>query len=166
MLALALGCYFISSCGGKNESSLSAATQKNLAANDSINKAFETKDFSRIGDFIAADAVDHSGEHGDIKGIDSLKAEFEKYVSEVSDEKIDVHKTLADDDYVMSWAHHSGTYAKDGMDHKAGDHFDIDAVEVSRFKDGKATEHWIFINPADMMKMMPPPVTDSAKAKK
>jgi len=29
-------------------------------------------------------------------------------------------------------------------------------LELSKFADGKATEHWVFMEPAEMMKMMGP----------
>jgi hypothetical protein len=37
----------------------------------------------------------------------------------------------------------------------AGTNVDMSPIEVSKFKDGKATEHWTFMQPAEMMKMMP-----------
>ena len=170
IFVLALGCFCIS-CTSKPQGGLSAKAQKNLDANDSINHCFETGDFSKLGDYIAADAVDHGGEHGDIKGIDSLKAEFERYTASVSNQKSEIIKALADDDYVMSWTHFTGTYKTDGPGHKAGDSYDMKMMDVSKFKDGKGTEHWIFMDPADMMKMMGPqqsamPMSaDSAKRK-
>jgi predicted SnoaL-like aldol condensation-catalyzing enzyme len=33
--------------------------------------------------------------------------------------------------------------------------YDMTAIEVSKFKDGKAVEHWSFMNMQEMMKMMP-----------
>ncbi len=173
LVALGVIC-FCASCSNKSEGGLSAAAQKNLNANDSIMRSFETKDFSRIGDFIATDAVDHAGEKGDIKGLDSIKAEFEKSVTEIDNQKTETIKELADSEYVMSWDHVTGTYAKDGMGHKAGDKFDMKMVDLAKFKDGKATEHWAFMEPGDVMKMMAsmqpqmamPMAADSTKAKK
>ena len=39
------------------------------------------------------------------------------------------------------------------------DKVDMNSIELSKFKDGKAVEHWSFAQMADMMKMMgtPPP---------
>ncbi len=34
---------------------------------------------------------------------------------------------------------------------------EMTGVDVSKFKDGKAVEHWMYMDPKDMMKMMPPP---------
>ena len=55
---------------------------------------------------------------------------------------------------------------------KAGDTMVSSALEVGRFKDGKAVEHWTMIEPAEMMKMMggtgmpAPSATDSTGVKK
>jgi predicted ester cyclase len=146
----------------------SAATQKNLDANHAINNAFATKDFSKIGDYIATDAVDHSGDNGDVVGLDSIKASFVKW-STMADEKMDIIKVLADDEYVMSWARAIGTMKTDWMHMKAGDTFNLESVEITKFKDGKAVEHWTMMKPADVAKMMAaaaPPMMDSAKMKK
>jgi ketosteroid isomerase-like protein len=151
----------------------SAATQKNLDAMHAVTQAFDTKDFSKIGDYIAADAVDHAGENGDIKGIDSIKAQFVKWTAEMDNGKTVVIKELADDEYVMSWVNDSGTYKTDGMGHKAGDTFSVQAIEVAKFKDGKVTEHWTMMSPTEVMKMMGtmstptmPTPADSVKMKK
>ena len=159
------GCLLIS-CNDK--SGPSAAAQKNLDAMHGVNACFESKDFSKLGDYIAEDAVDHAGETGDIKGLANMKTEFKKMVEGYKDSKTTVTKELADDEYVMSWQNYSGTLVTDQMGMKAGDKFNMSAVEVAKFKDGKAVEHWSFMQPSDMMKMMPPPPaptmkTDTAK---
>jgi hypothetical protein len=40
------------------------------------------------------------------------------------------------------------------MGMKAGQKMEVNSVDVAKFKDGKAVEHWIFMDPNDMMKMM------------
>lgn len=122
-----------------------------------ITKCFDTKDFSKLGDYIAEDGIDHAGEMGDIKGLANMKAEFEKMVAAYDNSTTEVIKEMADDDYVMTWQRYKGTLKTDQMGMKAGDKFDMSALEVAKFKDGKAVEHWTFMQPSDMMKMMPPP---------
>ncbi|HVT85125.1 MAG TPA: hypothetical protein VHD35_07965 [Chitinophagaceae bacterium] len=39
----------------------------------------------------------------------------------------------------------------------AGTKYDMTAIEVTKMKDGKATEHWEFMQPSEMMKMMAQP---------
>ncbi|HMI79882.1 MAG TPA: ester cyclase [Ferruginibacter sp.] len=138
-----------------NEGGQSATTKKNLDAMHGVINAFDTKDFSKLGDYIAEDAVDHAGQTGDIKGLANMKAEFEKMSATNDNAKTVIIKELADDEYVMSWLHFTGTLKVDqpGMG-KAGDKYDMKAVELAKFKDGKAIEHWSFVEPAEMMKMM------------
>jgi predicted ester cyclase len=165
LMMVSPACIFIS-CNDK--SGPSAAAQKNLDAMHGINTCIQSKDFNKLGDYITEDAVDHAGEQGDLKGLATIKAELIKMVAGSKDEKMTVIKELADDEYVMSWQTYSGTAVTDQMGMKAGDKFNMSAIEVAKFKDGKATEHWSFMQPADMMKMMPPPPaptmkTDTAK---
>src|SRR6476620_205080 len=83
-------CFFIS-CNTANNISPESKTidpaQKNLAAANGVNKAIESGDVSNLGDYIATDAVDHAGMRGDIKGLDSIKAELAKIHTMVSDMK-------------------------------------------------------------------------------
>lgn len=157
-----------SSCTAKNEGGMSAAAKKNLEANQAITKCFETGDFSKLGDYIAEDAVDHAGQQGDVNGLANIKTEMEKMISGMSDMKSEIIKELADDEYVMSWMKVSGTLKTDMMGMKAGDKIDGRSIELSRFKDGKVVEHWTFMEPSEFMKMMgggtqPAATADSTK---
>jgi predicted ester cyclase len=135
---------------------MSATAKKNKEVNDAITKAYEAGDFSKMGDYIAADAVDHGGQAGDVKGLDNIVAEMKKYHEQMPDMKSETIRTMADDEYVMTWSKASGTAKTDGMGMKAGQKMEMTSVDVAKFKDGKAVEHWIFMDPNDMMKMMTP----------
>ncbi len=163
------------SCSSKKESSgMSETAKKNLETNNIILKMFETGDWSKVGDYISQDVVDHAGPKGDMVGLDSLKAYFEKMSQMMTNMKNEIKKVLADDEYVMSWVYGSATAKVDipEMGMKTGDIHSGNSVEVSRYKDGKVVEHWSFMDVNDMMKMMggqepmgdktpPPPVKDS-----
>lgn len=147
----------LTSCSSKKEGGgMSETAKKNLEANNAIIKTFETGDWSKIGDYIAQDVVDHAGPKGDIVGLDSLKAYFGQMSQMMTNMKNEIKKTLADDEYVMCWVNGSATAKVDipEMGMKAGDVHSGNSVEVSRFKDGKAVEHWSFMDVNDMMKMM------------
>ena len=60
----------------RNGTAGNSAAQKNLDVAHAINKAIETGDVSKLGDYIAVDGVDHSGEKGEVKGLDNIKAEL------------------------------------------------------------------------------------------
>src|SRR5687768_16137873 len=102
--------FLLSSCESKKESGgMSEAAKKNKEANDAIVKMFETGDFSKVGDYIAQDAVDHAGPKGDIVGLDSIKANFNMMGQMMTNMKNEIIKTLADDEYVMCWMKGSAT---------------------------------------------------------
>ena len=151
------------SCGGGG--GMSSKAKKNLDVNSSIMKAYMAGDFSKMGDYIAADAVDHGGEKGDIKGLDSIVAMMKVYQGQMTDMSYKVIKELADDEYVFSWTSVSGKMG--------GQQMNMASLDVSKFKDGKVTEHWVFMDPREVAQMMqgmqpppgpPPGVTDKAAA--
>lgn len=130
----------------------STAQQKNLAASDVIDKAFRTGDVSGIDSVVSADFIDHT-DQGDKKGSDSLKA-MVKYIHEnMKDMKQEKLHELADDDYVFSWMRWTGT--SNGTGGMPNGPYDMHAMEVSKFKEGKVVEHWTYMDMNEMMKMMP-----------
>lgn len=147
---------FCISCDSKTESASgnNDKAQKNIAASDAISKAFETGDVSKIDSVVSADFVDHT-DHGDKKGADSLKAMVKFFYSNFKDTKAEKIREVADGDHVWSWMHYTGTSV--GSAAMAKGPYDIKGIEITKFKDGKAVEHWGFMDMQDMMKMMPPP---------
>lgn len=73
-------------------------------------------------------------------------------------------REVADEDYVYSWMRYSGT--SDGSMGMPKGPYDMESIEVSKYKDGKAVEHWAFMEMQDMMKMMPPPPPPAQNASK
>jgi hypothetical protein len=55
---------FALSCNTNTDNVTSAQTKKILEAMHGTVACFEKKDFSRLGNYFASDAVDHSGESG------------------------------------------------------------------------------------------------------
>jgi ketosteroid isomerase-like protein len=144
------------------------AAKKNLAAVNAINKAIETGDVSKLGDVIAADAVDHGANPMgiDVVGVDSIKAVLGKLHTMADSMKATVTKELADGEYVMQWLRFTGISKSMEMGVKPGEHYDMNAIELCKMKDGKITEHWEFMQAKDMMKMvasMPPPPPPAKK---
>lgn len=139
-----------------NEGGLSAKAKKNLEVNDAIMKAYEAGDFSKMSDYIAADAVDHGSDKGyDVKGLDSIVADMKRYRAMMPDMKSSNTRSLADDEYVFTWATITGNMG--------GKPVTMSSIDVSKFKDGKAVEHWMYMDPKDMMAMMPPPPPPAAQ---
>ena len=127
-----------------------SAAEKNLAAFHVVTKAFETFDVSEIDNVVASDFVDHS--QAKDRNRDSLKAEILAMKADVTNPKTEVVKELADDDYVFGWVRFTGTSGgKSGMPPGP---YSMSAIEVVKFKDGKAVEHWAFMDSKEMMQMM------------
>src|SRR5689334_13972663 len=141
-------CCLISCSNNKPaDGGMSDKAKKNLEASNAIAKMFESGDFSKLGDYVAADGVDHMGMNGDIKGVDSMKAQYSRMVGMMSDMKNETVKELADDDYTFQWMTESMTPKVDMMGMKAGQRQKMNAIEVTKFNsDGKAVEHWTFID--------------------
>jgi predicted SnoaL-like aldol condensation-catalyzing enzyme len=117
-------------------SGMSSTAKKNKEVNDAIMKAFEAGDFSKMGDYIAADAVDHGGEKGDVSGLENIVAAMKGYREQMGEMKSETIRELADDDYVMVWSKMAGR--------------NMTTVDIAKFKDGKAVEHWIYVDAKDM----------------
>jgi predicted SnoaL-like aldol condensation-catalyzing enzyme len=130
-----------------------AQEQKNLAASNAVGKAFETGDASALDSVIADDFVDHT-DKGDVKGRDSLKSMVNYIHTNMKDMKMDKVNDAASGDYVYSWYNYSGT--SDGSMGMPKGPYKMAMIELTKFKDGKAVEHWTFMDMRDMMKMMPP----------
>jgi predicted SnoaL-like aldol condensation-catalyzing enzyme len=145
LLFIAAGSLFFLSCNSGG-GGMSATAKKNKEVNDAIMKAYEAGDFSKMGDYIAADAVDHGGEKGDVKGLDSIVSQMKAYRQMMPDIKSTLVKEMVDDEYVFYWAKVSGTMG--------GKPMNMTSVDVTKFKDGKAVEHWVFMDPLEMMAMM------------
>lgn len=141
-------------------------TEKNLAASHIVNDAFATGDISKIDDAVASDFVDHTDQG--VKNRDSLKVMIPMMHKEFPDMKMEMVKELADNDYVFSLMRWTGT--SNGQMGMPKGPYDMKAIEVVRFKDGKAVEHWSYMEPAEVMKMMggqqpPAKMDDKMKSK-
>jgi predicted SnoaL-like aldol condensation-catalyzing enzyme len=144
---------FFTSCN--NNAGGNAQGEKNIASVHSVNDAIESGDVNKLDQYIAADGIDHAGEHGDIKGLDGIKAHLKKFHDEYPDMKLEEVQDAANGDYVFSLTRFTGTNNVPSMGAPAGTHFDMTSVQVIKFNsDGKATEHWEYMTMADMMKMM------------
>lgn len=137
--------------------------QKNMAAFDEVTRAFQTGDISKIDNVVSPDFVDHT-DQGD-KGRDSLKAGITMMHDKFKDMKSETINEAANGDYVYGWMRYSGN--SDGTMGMPKGPFNMTSIELVKFNNGKAVEHWNFMQPQDMMKMMPPPpAIDTVKMKK
>jgi predicted SnoaL-like aldol condensation-catalyzing enzyme len=130
---------------------------ENLAHNKEIYKAIETGDMSKIKDYIDKDAIDHGGGANgrDVQGGDSIIAMLSTIHNSFTDLKMDVVADAAKGDYVFTLVHLTGTTtANPGMGFPPNKKMDSKSVDVVKMKNGKAIEHWQFVDPNEMMAMM------------
>jgi predicted SnoaL-like aldol condensation-catalyzing enzyme len=153
-----IGCFAVFSC--TNNTGMSEKAKKNLENARAVAKSFETKDLSKLNDYIADDVIDHGAPGGESKGIDNLKKMFTEMEGTTTNSKMEVTKEIADEDYVFQWMKESWTQIRESMGMKPGN-YSFNMIEVSKFNtENKITEHWSFIDVNDAMKMMPQPMSD------
>jgi predicted ester cyclase len=144
--------------------------QSLIDAYKKIVKAIETGDSATLASLIPDDAVDHgaSADGGDIKGKDIVRDLTEVH-NDIDNLKMDVEQVAANDDHVFALVHMTGTTKENsiwGMPPKTK--VDTRSIDVIKMKNGKATDHWTYVSPAEMMAAMQngdlqPSVTDSVK---
>lgn len=149
-----------------SEAKDSFLTQKNLNAWHVLSKAFATGDADAVDSVLADDYIDHRI-NGDVKGRDSVKADITRVQANFKDVKMEIIKELADNDYGFFWMHFTGN--SNGATGMPAGPFDMTNIQVVKFKDGKAAEHWVYMEMKQLTKMMQQRGTDkmdSSKMKK
>lgn len=132
----------------------SSQTDINMANNLKIYKAIQTGDMSAIDTLIASDAIDNDGPNGtEVKGRDSIVKMLGDMHNHIKDLKFDVITSAANDDYVFSLVHVTGTSADSSMG-MPGKSFDEKLVDVVKLKDNKFYEHWGFTDDVQVSKEM------------
>jgi hypothetical protein len=158
---------FITACNNSGQKSASADTSsasssassstgdKNIATVHAINDAISSGDVGKLDQYIATNGVDHSGDHGEVKGLDSIKAELANMHDTYKGLKLESVQDAANNEYVFSLTKFTGTNTVASMGAPAGTHFDMTSVNVAKFgSDGKVTDHWIYMSMDDAMKTM------------
>lgn len=140
----------------KSTDSTTSQPAKNKAGTMAVYKALETGDMSGLDSFIDKDIVDHNaGANGsEVKGLDSLKKMFTQIHDNISDLKIESIANATDGDYDFDLNHMTGTTKNAFMGMPANTKVDMMSVDVVKIKNGKAVEHWGYVDPNEMMKMM------------
>ncbi|MEP7143583.1 MAG: nuclear transport factor 2 family protein [Ferruginibacter sp.] len=156
LVFLLLSCTDSTPKTGTDTTAVSQA-ETNKANNRAVMKAIDAGDAAVIDSLIAPDAVDHSGPNmTEIKGGDSIKSMLKNIHNSFTDLKTEIIADAAEGDYVFTLSRMTGTTtANPGMGMPPNTKTDMTAVDVVKFKDGKALEHWNYMDPKDMMKMMP-----------
>jgi Predicted ester cyclase len=136
-------------------STTNGAAEQNKAKNEAVYKAIESGNVSGLDSIISKEAVDHSMPGGGEAKGDSIIAMLANMHNSFSDLKMEVVADAAEGDYVFTLVRMTGTTnGNPAMGMPPNTKMDSKSVDVVKFKDGKAVEHWGFEDPKEMMKMM------------
>lgn len=113
------------------QSSKESLTKKNIAADNRFLNALQTGNTGLLDGIIAPEFFNHTGEH---RGLDSLKRSVTQFHQQMKPLHMDLFRQLADDEYVADWVRYNFA------DPKAK----IEGIEMTRYRQGKAVEHWFF----------------------
>ena len=166
--AVILSCFITCTNNAAHDDGSSEKAHKNMENLKAVITMFETGDYSKAGDYIAADGVDHSSPTGEVRGLENLKAMFVQMGSTMTNPKNEIKKEFSDDNYSMVWVRQTWTQKTDDpmMGMKAGQNGDMQTVEICKHgADGKITDHWGFLYMGDMQKMMSQMPKDTSGAK-
>ncbi len=93
-------------------------------------------------ELFAEDFVDH-GPMGDIQGREATKGLFRQWLSAVPDAHCTVENVIVQGNLAGWLVRTTGTHTGDGLGFPAtGKSFETVAVNMGRFRDGMAVEHW------------------------
>lgn len=129
-----------------------SASEENLSASREIFKGIETGDSAKFS-FISMDAVDHAGPTGEVTNGDSIKGYLMDIHNHVKNLKVEIIGDAASGDYVYTWSKMSGTALDSTMGFASDQPFSVSGIDIIKFRNGKAIEHWGFIDQKDVMMM-------------
>jgi hypothetical protein len=109
--------------------------QRNMDVDSHLLKVFETGDVSLLDTIVHPDFVNHTSTE-DQRGLDNLKSMVKRVQLQISNMKMEVFRRWADNDYVTDWVRFTGSNQT----------VVVEGMEVTRYVNGKAIEHWFFPN--------------------
>ena len=113
----------------------SSQRQRNLAADNVLISVFETGDVAKLDAIIDPAFANHIGAEDRI-GLDNLKTMIQGFHARMKTVKVELKRQLSDEEYVSDWVRFTG----------ADPTMVIEGMEVTRYANGKAVEHWFFPN--------------------
>jgi predicted ester cyclase len=134
---------------------VSMDTKYKMMYNEVLN-ALTTGKLDVLDKHIAPDFVDHdpSPIMSNKTGLERIKEDFAAYYKIFPDMKAKVHSIAVSGDMLFAYITFTGTTSEPHMGMPAGHKMTMNSVDIVRFKDNKAVEHWGFTANSDIMKMM------------
>lgn len=109
--------------------------EKNIIADNALLKVFETGDITVLDGIISPKIIIHAAD-GDKQGIEALKMMVNGFHANFKPTKLELLRRLSDNEYVSDWVRMIGQTPNAV----------IEGIEMTRYEDGKAVEHWFFPN--------------------
>ncbi len=146
------------SCKELHNDATKASGNDFIKKNALIYKALETGDVSKLDDVIAKDAIDHGmGGTQDVVGADSIKKMLGSMHTMFKNLKMEIISASSDSLYSFEMVRMTAEATSPASGMPVGTKMDALSVDVVKWKDGKAIEHWSFMDSRDAAKMMAPP---------
>lgn len=114
---------------------ISPQRQRNIAADNVLISVFETGDVAKLDAIIDPTFANHIGTEDRI-GLDNLRTMIQGFHASMKTVKVELKRQLSDEEYVSDWVRFTG----------ADPTMVIEGMEVTRYANGKAVEHWFFPN--------------------
>ena len=109
-------------------------------------KAFESGDTGNLGDFVAENSIDHGDPVPGITstGLQRIKDMIAMYHTSFSNVNMKYHHVVADGDLLIAHGSWTGTHTGDFMGIPATNNTiaNVEYIDIIRFENGKAAEHW------------------------
>lgn len=148
---------FLFSCSNPEQHAMKDdTTEKNKAAMAKIYEVFSNGNVAELDACVDPNVVEHAPDPN-IKetGLVGLKKMIESYRSSFPDLKMNVHSMTAEGDVVTAHFNMTGTNSGPMGEMPATNNtMNIDGVDIIKFKDGKAIEHWGYYEEMKMMEQM------------
>ncbi len=166
--------FFLGACGGQGEAGSAmqdTAEAQNKAVLERAYEAFNTGNLDALDTLMTANPIEHQVMPGvTATGVEAVKQTIGMLREAFPDFRITANHMIAEGDYVVAHFTMSGTQNGPFMGAPAtGKRFEIQGLDLVRFENGKAAEHWGYqediimmeqlgMMPAEDMMMPAPPV--------
>lgn len=145
---------------GSATTGATAAVPSEADLRNFMEEVFNKGNVDKADQWVAADFVDHTPGPGQEPGLAGFKKMVTTMRAGMTDMKFSVERVISQGDFSVMHVRQTGTHSMSMMGEKpTGNKIDIAGVDVIRYENGKAKEHWGYYEESKFMQqigMMPP----------
>jgi steroid delta-isomerase-like uncharacterized protein len=131
------------------------SVEENKALTRRIFEMFNTGNLAMAGELIAADAVDHQAPPGMPPGAEGFRQLVGMFRGAFPDLRVSLEDLIAEGDKVVARSIMNGTHRGEFMGIPAtGKSFRMSGIDIIRFENGQAVEHWGNTDDLGMMQQL------------